>query len=109
MSDQLKVDLGRLTELSGTLSKLSNQLSDTPNHLDEYRSAMGDPTLAQATQALGEDWTTFRQRLITDIGTLGTFADTAAKHYSGVDSDLATAITNLMPPPPNPHLRARLE
>ncbi|GAA2049598.1 hypothetical protein GCM10009839_64510 [Catenulispora yoronensis] len=106
MSDQLKADLGHISDLSSMLSRLSGELSETPHQLDEYSSAMGDAALAQVTQALGEDWTTFRQRLIEDIGTLGTFAETAARQYAGVDSDLASSIAKLMPPQPSSHMRA---
>lgn len=70
---------------------------------------MGDASLAQATQEIGEDWNTFRERLIADIGMLGTFADTAAKTYDGVDADLASNIKDMMPAQPSPHLRTRAE
>lgn len=108
MSDQLKADLGLISGLSALLGRLSNELSETPHRLDEYSSAMGDAGLAKATQTLGEDWNRFRQTLIADIGTLGTFAETAAKTYAGVDTDLAASITKLMPPP-HPHGRVYLD
>jgi hypothetical protein len=77
MSDQLKVDLGKLHDLSVTLSRLHTDLGNTPHHLDDYAAEMGHQGLADATRTVGEDWDNFRRGLIADIYALGSFAEQA--------------------------------
>jgi len=103
MGDQLKVDLSRLVELSGQLSRLYNDLDSTPSRFDGYAADMGNQPLAVATSDFGEDWTDFRRSLMADIGKLGSFAETAAKTHAGVDADLAKEIRGLLNPPRRAH------
>lgn len=109
MGDQLKVDIGQISALSGDLGRLRNNLASTPNQLHDFTSAMGHPGLASATDAFGDDWDIFRTNLIEDIETLGTFSEQAATAYAAGDAALAAEIRQLMPPPPTSHLGRMLE
>lgn len=102
MSDQLKVDLGKLSDLSGLLSRLRTELGDLPNHVDNYAAAMGHQGLADATRTMGDDWNNFRSLLMTDIDTLGTFAEQAKNAYQDTDADLSKMISDVMDPAPMP-------
>jgi hypothetical protein len=102
MSEQLKVDLGKLGDLSVVLSRLHNELGDLPNHVDSYVAAMGHQGLADATGTMGDDWNNFRSLLMTDIDTLGTFAEEAKNAYQDTDADLSRMINDVMNPAPMP-------
>lgn len=102
MSDQLKVDLGRLNDLSVVLSRLRNDLETIPNRVDGYAGSMGHQGLTDATHAVGDDWTRFRNGLISDISALGAFAEQACKAYQDSDAALSKVLTDLMEPPAPP-------
>ena len=106
MSDQLKVDLGKLHDLSITLGRLHNDLDEIPNRIDDYPTDMGHPGLADATRTIGEDWDSFRRNLISDLSTLGTFAERAQNAYKDADANLADLIHGLMDPPKHGRARA---
>lgn len=109
MGDQLKVDIGQISALSGDLGKLRDNLANTPNQLHDFTSSMGHPGLAAATDAFGDDWDIFRTNLVQDIETLGTFSEQAAAAYAAGDAALAAEIRQLMPPPTPSHIGRMLE
>ena len=89
----LKADTQRLRDCANALSRVYAEFTRHANPADGYSAReLGSSKLTDVFDDFGDNWRIHREKLATQIETLGTITQSAADTYDGVDEALANAL-----------------
>jgi hypothetical protein len=92
MSD-LQVDVERLRQCAGQLSRVESEFSHHADPADGYdQRELGSSKITDVFRDFGDNWSIHRKKLLEEIQVLGKSLETAAQAYEEVDTKLADAL-----------------
>jgi hypothetical protein len=89
----LKADTQRLRDCANALSRVHAEFTEHANPADGYDAVeLGSSKLLDVFNDFGDDWRIHREKLASQIETLGKITESAADAYDGTDDALANAL-----------------
>ncbi|KUL21663.1 DUF6507 family protein [Actinoplanes awajinensis] len=88
-SDQLKVDLGGLEELAGTLQRIRDNLNGADRWMLQFVGELGGDDVDDALDDFESHWSDGRSRVDKNCERLVKLSQQAVEHFRKADDELA--------------------